>query len=136
MARLTASGAAAGANALPPRRHALLPGTVGPDAGNNEFAFADDECTTAAKKAAPIKVLGLREYTSGFGACPMPQDRRLQRKKSPRRHLRVCLISIFAKRSLLRKKKFFLRRQLRLLFPRRPRSLHSEKFPKRVRLES
>lgn len=42
------------------------------------FAFADE--MIAAKTAAPIRILGFRGYTTVFGACPMPQESRLQRK--------------------------------------------------------
>ena len=79
MARLTASGAPSGAAAWPKRRRACVPGTVGPEAGKG-FAFAED--AIAAKTTAPIRILGLRGYTNCFGACPMPQDARLPRRKS------------------------------------------------------
>src|SRR5439155_4647406 len=77
MARLTASGAPSGAAAWPKRRRARVPGTVGPEAGKI-FAFAED--AIAAKRAAPTTILGLRGYTTNFGACLMPQDFGLQRK--------------------------------------------------------
>ena len=63
MACFTASGAPSGAAAWPKRRRARVPGTVGPDDGKI-FAFADD--TIMAKTAAPIRILGLRGYTSRF----------------------------------------------------------------------
>src|SRR5713101_9823770 len=79
MARFTARGAPAGAAACPKRRRARVPGTVGPEAGKM-FAFADD--TIAAKTAAPTRILGLRGYTTVFGACLMPQELALPREKS------------------------------------------------------
>ncbi len=79
MARFTARGAPAGAAACPQRRRASVPGTVGPEAGKM-FAFADD--TIAAKTAAPTRILGLRGYTTVFGACLMPQELALPREKS------------------------------------------------------
>lgn len=80
IARLTASGAPAGAAALPARRCARLPGTIGPVLGK---MFASEDDTIAVKTAAQIRILGLGEYTDRvFGACPMPQRWRLPRKKS------------------------------------------------------
>jgi len=63
IARLTASGADSGAAALPARRRARIPGTVGPAAGKI-FALADE--TIAARTAALITILGLRGYTDRF----------------------------------------------------------------------
>src|SRR6266705_4387244 len=79
MARFTARGAPAGAAACPKRRRARVPGTVGPEAGK-VFAFADDAIAT--KTAAPTRILGLRGYTTVFGACLMPQEPALPREKS------------------------------------------------------
>ena len=63
MARFTASGAAAGAAALPKRSFARVPGTVGPELGK-VFALAED--AIAIKAAAEIRILGLRESTGDF----------------------------------------------------------------------
>lgn len=61
MARLTASGAFAGAAAWPLRRHATGPATVGPEEGN-EPAWADE---TSTANAAADKRLRERRSTEG-----------------------------------------------------------------------
>src|SRR6266851_3591226 len=90
MACFTASGAPSGAAACPKRSWARVPGTVGPDDGKM-FAFADDRF--AAKTAAPTRILRLRVYTTDFGACLMPQELALPRKKSTWPHFVKSLFS-------------------------------------------
>jgi len=62
MARFTATGAASGAAAIPARRRAEFPDTVGPEPGNGN-AIADE----AAKQIVPPKRLRkILRYTVRF----------------------------------------------------------------------
>lgn len=88
MARFTASGADAGAAALPKRSFARVPGTVGPELGKL-FALAED--AIAIKAAAEIRILGLRESTGDFerllchkiGVCKEKNARNLEFNPTP-----------------------------------------------------